>query len=68
MEIKAFTEKLEWARHQAITRLVCLTDSMSTLAKISTAMLNADLTTAISQIAQYILTLFDDLISCAWVH
>ena len=43
LEIKANTEMLEWARHQAITRLVCLTDSMSFLTKISTDMLHADL-------------------------
>ena len=49
MEINAITEMLEWVRHQAITRLVCLTDSMSTLVKISTGMLHADWTTAISQ-------------------
>ena len=49
MEITAITEMLEWVRHQAFTRLVCLTDSMSTLVEISTGMLHADWTTAISQ-------------------
>ena len=49
MEIKAITEMLEWVTHQAITRLVCLTGSMSTLVEISTGMLHADWTTAISQ-------------------
>ena len=49
MEIKAITEMLEWVRHQNITRVVCLTDSMSTLDKISTGMLYADWVTAIKQ-------------------
>ena len=49
MEIKAITEMLEWVRHQNITRVVCLTDSMSTLDKISTGMLYADRVTAIKQ-------------------
>merc|ERR1711963_516984 len=34
MEMQAITEMFEWVRNQAITRLVCLTDSMSTLAKV----------------------------------
>ena len=40
VEIKAITEILEWSRHQAITRPVCLTDSMSNLVKISSGMLH----------------------------
>ena len=42
MEVKAITEMLEWVSHQNITRIVCLTDSMSTLDKIKTGMLYAD--------------------------
>ena len=49
MEIKAITEMLEWAKHQNITRIVCLTDSMSTLDKISTGMLYADWVNSIKQ-------------------
>ena len=49
MEVKAITEMLEWVRHQNITRVVCLTDSMSTLDKISTGMLYADWVTSIKQ-------------------
>ena len=51
MEIKAITEMLEWVRHQAITRIVCLTDSMSTLVEISTGMLNADWTLLLAKAA-----------------
>ena len=36
MEVKAITEMLEWVEHQNITRVVCHTDSMSTLDKIKT--------------------------------
>ncbi len=32
MEVIAISEMLEWVKRQAITRVVCLTDSMSTLA------------------------------------
>ena len=49
MEIQAITEMLNWVQHQAITRLVCLTDSMSTLAKIQNGMLHADWVAAINQ-------------------
>ena len=49
MEVKAITEMLEWVRHQDITRVVCLTDSMSTLEKISTGMLYADWVASINQ-------------------
>ena len=42
MEVKAITEMREWVSHQNITRIVCLTDSMSTLDKIKTGMLYAD--------------------------
>ena len=49
MEVKAISEMLEWVRQQPITRLVCLTDSMSTLEKIATGMLYADWAASIQQ-------------------
>ena len=49
MEVKAITEMLEWVRQQPITRLICLTDSMSTLEKIATGMLYADWAASIQQ-------------------
>ena len=49
MEVKAISEMLEWVRQQPITRLVCLTDSMSTLEKFATGMLYADWTASIKQ-------------------
>ena len=48
MEIQAITEMLKWVQHQTITRLVCLTDSMSTLAKVQSGMLHADWVAAIN--------------------
>ena len=42
MCFKAIYEMLDWVRLQAMTRIVCLTDSMSNLAKIQTSMLHAD--------------------------
>ena len=42
MEVKAISEMLEWVKRQAITRVVCLTDSMSTLAKVQKGLLHAD--------------------------
>ena len=49
MEVKAITEMLDWVKHQNITRLVCLTDSMCSLDKISTGMLHADWYASINQ-------------------
>ena len=47
MEMQAITEMFKWVQHQAITRLVCLTDSMSTLAKVQNGLLHADWVEAI---------------------
>ena len=47
--MEVITEMLEWVRQQPITRLVCLTDSMSTLEKIATGMLYADWAASIQQ-------------------
>ena len=49
MEIQAITEMLKLGQHQAITRLVFLTDSISTLAKIQNGMLLANWVAAINQ-------------------
>ena len=49
MEVKAITEMLEWVKHQDITSVICLTDSMITLVKISTGMLYADWVASINQ-------------------
>ena len=49
MEVKAISEMLEWVKRQAITRVVCLTDSMSTLAKVLKGLLHADWITSIRQ-------------------
>ena len=40
---------LEWVKGQAITKVVCLTDSMSTLAKVQKALLHVDWITSIRQ-------------------
>ena len=39
----------EWVKHEAITRLVCLTDSMSTLAKIQNGLLHTEWVASIRQ-------------------
>ena len=49
MDIQAITEMLNWVKHQAITRLVCLTDSIGTLVKIQNGMLHANWVAAINQ-------------------
>ena len=49
MDIQAITEMLNWVKPQAITRLVCLTDSIGTLAKIQNGMLLANWVAAINQ-------------------
>ena len=49
MEVKAIAEMLDWIKRQAITRVVCLTDSMSTLAKVQKGLLHADWITSIRQ-------------------
>ena len=41
-EVKAISKMLDWVRIQAMTRIVCLTDSMSTLSKTQTGMLHED--------------------------
>ena len=40
IDVKAISEMLDWGRFQDITRIVYLTDSMSTLAKIQTGMIH----------------------------
>ena len=41
MEVQIISKMFERVKHQAITRVVCLTDSMSTLAKIQKGRLDS---------------------------
>ena len=49
MEVQAISKMFEWVKHEAITRLVCLTDSMSTLAKIQNGLLHTEWVASIRQ-------------------
>ena len=49
IEVKAISAMLDGVRFQAITLFVCLTDSMSPLAKIQIGMLHVDLVASIGQ-------------------